>query len=121
MTKYLKKHRDILKNRKADGEWFEYGRSQGLRFFNQPKLMISSVITGSVKVYELDAETIPYSGFYIVPKGNVGLEIAREILESKDFYNYIESRAINASGRSIRISVNDVRNYPIEIEGGNLW
>ncbi|MFI3083637.1 Eco57I restriction-modification methylase domain-containing protein [Streptococcus sp. 2022WUSS135] len=121
VTKYLKKHRDILKNRKADGEWFEYGRSQGLRFFNQPKLMISSVITESVKVYELDADTIPYSGFYIVPKRNVGLEIAKEILESKDFYNYIESRAINASGRSIRISVNDVRSYPVKIERGNLW
>ena len=121
VAKYLKKHRDILKNRKADGEWFEYGRSQGLRFFNQPKLMISSVITESVKVYELDADTIPYSGFYIVPKRNIGLEIAREILESKDFYNYIESRAINASGRSIRISVNDVRSYPIKIERGNLW
>lgn len=121
VTKYLKKHKDILKNRKADGEWFEYGRSQGLRFFNQPKLMISSVITTSVKVYELDSNTIPYSGFYIIPKGNVGLEIAKKILESEEFYNYIESRAINASGRSIRISVNDVRSYPIKYKEGDLW
>ena len=30
--------------------------------------MISSVITEKVNVYDLDERTIPYSGFYIIPK-----------------------------------------------------
>ena len=43
----------------------------------------------------------------------------KKILESEDFYDYLETRAINASGKSIRISVNDVKNYPIIVWGMN--
>ena len=111
---YLKDNFDALNNRKSDGEWFEYGRSQGLQFLNQKKLMISSVITEKVRVYELDEKTIPYSGFYIIPTGDRNLNFAKEILESVEFYDYLETRAINASGKSIRISVNDIKNYPIK-------
>ena len=107
-TRYLREWKDVLDNRKSDGEWFEYGRSQGLKFMNQEKLMISSVITEKVNVYELDSQTIPYSGFYIIPLAEKVL-IMQKILESEDFYDYIETRAINASGKSIRISVNDVK------------
>lgn len=114
-TRYLREWKEVLDNRKSDGEWFEYGRSQGLKFMNQEKLMISSVITEKVNVYELDSQTIPYSGFYIIPIAEEDLDYARHILESEDFYNYLETRAINASGKSIRISVNDVKNYPIKL------
>lgn len=114
-TSYLRRQKKTLDKRKSDGEWFEYGRSQGLKFMNQEKLMISSVITEKVHVYELDAQTIPYSGFYIIPIAEKTLDFAKEILESKEFYNYLEARAINASGKSIRISVNDVKNYPIKV------
>ena len=114
-TRYLREWKDVLDNRKSDGEWFEYGRSQGLKFMNQEKLMISSVITEKVNVYELDSQMIPYSGFYIIPLAEKGLDYAKKILESEDFYNYLETRAINASGKSIRISVNDVKNYPIRV------
>lgn len=114
VTGYLREWKDVLYNRKADGQWFEYGRSQGLKFMNQEKLMISSVITEKVNVYKLDPQTIPYSGFFIIPISEKSLDYAKEILESEDFYKYIESRAINASGTSIRISVNDVKNYPIK-------
>ncbi|KXT83898.1 hypothetical protein STRDD11_01237 [Streptococcus sp. DD11] len=112
-TDYLKNNKDILLKRSFDGEWFEYGRSQSLKFLNQEKLMISSVITERVNVYRLDVLTIPYSGFYIVPIADRDLGFAQEILESEKFFNYLETRAINASGRSIRISVNDIKNYPI--------
>lgn len=111
---YLKDNFDALNKRKSDGKWFEYGRSQGLQFLNQKKLMISSVITEKVRVYELDEKTIPYSGFYIIPTADRNLKFAKEILESVDFYDYLETRAINASGKSIRISVNDIKNYPIK-------
>ena len=114
VTSYLREQKKILDKRKSDGEWFEYGRSQGLKFMNQEKLMISSVITEKVNVYKLDSQTIPYSGFYIIPIAEETLDFAKEILESKEFYSYLETRAINASGKSIRISVNDVKNYPIK-------
>ncbi|WP_314043224.1 Eco57I restriction-modification methylase domain-containing protein [Streptococcus cristatus] len=112
---YLKDNMSALNKRKSDGRWFEYGRSQGLHFLNQRKLMISSVITEKVNVYDLDDRTIPYSGFYIIPTGDRTLEFAKQILESEGFYKYIETRAINASGKSLRISVNDIKNYPIKL------
>ena len=77
--------------------------------------MISSVITEKVNVYDLDERTIPYSGFYIIPKGDRTLEFAKQILESEEFYKYLETRAINASGKSLRISVNDIKNYPVNL------
>ena len=112
---YLKDNMSALKKRKSDGKWLEYGRSQGLHFLNQRKLMISSVITEKVNVYDLDERTIPYSGFYIIPTGDRTLEFAKQILESEEFYKYLETRAINASGKSLRISVNDIKNYPVNL------
>ncbi|HFI0348186.1 TPA: N-6 DNA methylase [Streptococcus suis] len=112
-SRYLKESIIDLNKRKSDGEWFEYGRTQGLKFMNQKKLMISSVITEKVYVYELDEQTIPYSGFYIIPTATKTLEFAKEVLESDEFYKYLETRAINASGKSIRISVNDIKDYPM--------
>jgi len=114
-TKYLKNYFDKLSNRKSDNSarWFEYGRSQALLYLDQEKLMISSVITHQIRCYLLDKETIPYSGFYIVPIADKDLTYAREILNSNDFFNYISLRGINANGKSVRCSVKDILNYPI--------
>jgi methylase of polypeptide subunit release factors len=110
---YLKAFSKKLSQRKADGHWFEYGRSQGLRLMNQPKIMISSIITDSVKAYKLEKDEIPYSGFFIVPKGELSLQQAYQALTSEEMYNHLLERAINANGRSIRISVKDVKDFPL--------
>ncbi|CAM3905680.1 N-6 DNA methylase [Cohnella lubricantis] len=112
-TRYLKSFEKQLSNRKSDKstKWFEYGRTQALAHLNQPKLLLSIVVTNKVKVYEVSKESIPYSGIYIVPKKDLPLEKAKEILESDLFYKYVQEIGINASGNSIRITVNDVNNY----------
>lgn len=116
-ARYLNTFREKIDARKADGKWFEYGRSQSLRHINQEKLLISSVITEKLKVYNLAQNEIPYSGFYIIPTGerNFGLEFAKQILESEEFHSYVIQRAINANGKSVRISVNDIKNFPVMI------
>ncbi|MGF7496175.1 N-6 DNA methylase [Lactococcus lactis] len=111
---YLKKYSEKLGRRKADGYWFEYGRIQGLRLINQPKIMISSIITDSVKAYKLEKEEIPYSGFFIVPKKELSLEEAYQMLTSAEMYEHLLERAINANGRSIRISVKDIKDFPLK-------
>lgn len=111
---YLLENISDLNNRKADGKWFEYGRIQALSDINQRKLIMSSIITEQVKLTILDKETIPYSGFYIVPKDNLTLKAGKEILESRQFLDYIHSMAINANGKSVRISVNDIKKYPLQ-------
>jgi adenine-specific DNA-methyltransferase len=110
---YLKSFLEELKERKADKnvEWFEYGRTQALAHLNQPKLLLSTVVTKEVKVYNLSKDCIPYSGIYVIPKGELPLSRAKEILESDDFYKYVQSIGINANGSSMRITAADINNY----------
>ncbi|TXK83557.1 Eco57I restriction-modification methylase domain-containing protein [Paenibacillus sp. N3.4] len=112
-TKYLKSFAKELHERKSDKsiEWFEYGRTQALAHLNQPKLLLSTVVTKEVKVYELSKECIPYSGIYILPKKDFSLAKAKEILESESFYKYVQGIGINANGSSLRITAVDIKNY----------
>lgn len=112
-TKYLELFSDELSNRNSDKstEWFEYGRTQALAHLNQPKLLLSTVVTKEVKVYELTKECIPYSGIYIVPKKDLTLTKAKEILESESFYKYVQGIGINANGSSLRITAVDINNF----------
>lgn len=67
-TAYLNEFRDDLDKRQSDNnaKWYEYGRSQALSGLNRQKLLISTVVTNDVDVYELEQECIPYAGMYIV-------------------------------------------------------
>ena len=112
-TKYLKLYSAKLEKRKSDcnTEWFEYGRSQALAHLNQPKLLLSRVITNQVKIYELNENCIPYSGIYIIPKRELDLKKAKDILRSKEFYEYINEIGINVNGGSLRITAKDINNF----------
>lgn len=113
---YLNDFREKLDERESDKNalWFEYGRSQALAGLNKKKLLISTVITDKVMVYELKKSCIPYAGMYIVPKdGNqsYSLEDAKDILESNEFMKYVEHVGIHISGSSLRITSKDIENY----------
>lgn len=110
---HLKKFSTELSNRKSDKniQWYEYGRSQALCDMNKPKLLLSIIVTGKIKPYLLSKDTIPYSGIYIIPKKNMSLDMAKEILESNEFLDYIKSVGINANGDSYRITSKDISNY----------
>lgn len=116
--KYLDSFSNELKNRKADKrcKWYEYGRSQALGNIYQKKLLISTVVTKQIKVYELSKNTIPYAGIYIIAKSNLSLDVAKNILESEDFFNYVQGIGINASGVSLRITPTDINNYEFFLE-----
>ena len=111
--KYLNANKEKLEERDSDknAKWYEYGRSQALRHINQEKLLISTIITKKVKVYSLEAEVIPYSGIYIIPKDGASLEDAKLILQTKRFYDYLLTKGVKVSGDSIRISSKDVEEY----------
>lgn len=81
---------------------------------NSQKLLISTVVTNDVDVYELEQECIPYAGMYIVEKeDNNGytLQNAAEILRSEEFKEYVFKVGIPISGKSVRITSKDVENY----------
>lgn len=110
---YLKKNIEALDKRCSDknAKWFEYGRSQALKNSNQEKILLSTVITNEVKTRILKADNIPYSGIYITQLGNKSLEDAEKILHSRDFFEYIKEKGINASGKSLRITAKDINEY----------
>lgn len=110
---FLNAKKDDLLSRNSDenAKWYEYGRSQALRHINQKKLLFSTIITKKVRIYELDADIVPYSGIYVIPKDTGSLDEARLILQSKRFYNYLLAKGVKVSGDSIRISSKDVEEY----------
>jgi hypothetical protein len=100
---YLLKNREELDDRQADetAQWFEYGRSQAIQNMNKKKLLISTVVTNKVNVYSIGRSEIPYSGIYIIAEANYDLELAKRILESDKFLNYVKKIGTPASGKSV--------------------
>ncbi|MDD3139143.1 MAG: N-6 DNA methylase [Lachnospiraceae bacterium] len=113
-VQYLNGYLEKLNARKKDvnTQWFEYGRSQALAHLNQQKLLMSTVVTNNVELYELDINTIPYSGIYIISKNeDYDLNDAKKILQSKEFLEYVQRVGISVSGKSIRITCKDINNF----------
>ena len=114
--KYLNDNKSKLINRKSDkcAKWFEYGRSQALQNIYNEKLLISTIVTKKIRVYKLSKNCIPYTGVSIILKNNNNkflLKKAKEILESKNFFEYILTIGIPISGNSVRITSKDIENY----------
>ena len=114
---YLKQFRTELSNRKADksAEWFQYGRSQAITKVFGEKLIIPMVITQKIHIYKADEDAIPYAGYFIKSKGKGGLSLeeAKKILESKEFYKYVEICGTPTTPTSYRISVDDIKEYMV--------
>lgn len=115
VTKHLEEYTEKLGKRKSDKstQWFEYGRTQALAHLDQEKLLLSTVVTNKVELYELDRETIPYSGIYITVKEDMDFTLrdARIILESDEFMEYVKRVGISVSGKSVRITCKDINNF----------
>ena len=112
-VRYLKQFKDKLKKRKKDKNtlWFQYGRSQAITSVTGNKLIIPMVITKEVHVYEVGENAVPYAGYFIKCRENsrLGLQDAKKILESKDFYDYVKICGTPTTATSYRISVNDIK------------
>ncbi|WP_207736449.1 Eco57I restriction-modification methylase domain-containing protein [Fusibacter ferrireducens] len=117
-AQYMLKFAEKLSKRDSDNgiAWFEYGRSQALAHLNQSKLLLSTLVTNQVNVYELGIEEIPTSGIYIVSKENEDLSIARRILESPEFYEYAKSIGVISNYNSYRIAPKDINNFQVPVK-----
>lgn len=117
---HLKKYRKKLKNRKANPKvkWFEYGRTQALNEIKGAKLVMPMVITSRVKVYRAKNMSVPYAGYFVkkVKNGKYSLFVAKKILESKDFYEYVKEHGTPTTTNSYRISVKEIENYRFDLE-----
>ncbi len=110
--KYLAENKKVLEstNKDSHAEWFEFGRSQALSHLNQSKLLISTIITNEITIYELGKEQIPYSGLYIIPIRDIGLDSAKNILQRESTLSCLRTSGIVLNGSSLRISTKDIEN-----------
>ena len=110
---YLKQYVDQLSARNSDkiAKWFEYGRSQALLHLNSEKLVISTVISGNVRLVQARREAIPYAGLYITQTNNLSLEQAAEILKQDDFLKYIEQYGVPTISNSYRVTKKLIEDY----------
>jgi hypothetical protein len=82
-TKYLESFSENLIKRKSDKnvEWFEYGRTQALAHLNQPKLLLSTIITKEVKLYQLSKDCIPIFWYIHSAKSRFAFKFRERIIE----------------------------------------
>lgn len=116
-TEYFKQFEKKLNARKADknAKWFQYGRSQAVTKVEGEKLIIPMVITQMVHVYEAGEDAVPYAGYFIKCKegSELTLDDAKKILESRDFYKYVEICGTPTTPTSYRVSVDDIKEYMV--------
>lgn len=114
--KYLSKYRAKLEERTADksAKWFEYGRSQAISHLNCEKLVMSTIVSGRLKLEYVGNDEIPYAGLYIVQKGKMPLKKAVEILEQEDFLRYVKQYGVPTAENSYRISKKIIEGYSFD-------
>ena len=117
-VEHLSKYKEELNNRNSDkkSSWFEYGRSQALNKMGKRKLLVSKIFTNQFMVYDLDENTIPFSGNIIIEKDDLNLDIAISVLNSSDFYKYACIVGADASGKSHQISAKNISEYRFNLE-----
>ena len=113
---YLDSHRARLEARNKDKgcQWFEYGRSQAIQHMYREKLLLSTVVTDSVKIQHLGVNDIPYSGIYVLAIDKYSLTICKKLLERKEFYEYVKKCGIPVNGNSVRITPKDINEWEFD-------
>lgn len=113
---YLRNYQEDLQERTADksAKWFEYGRSQAIRHLNREKLVMSTMVSGDIKIAVASQDAIPYAGLYIIPKGTIPLARAIEILEQEDFKRYAKQHGVPTANNSYRISKKIIEAYSFD-------
>ena len=116
-TEYFKQFKDELNARKKDknAKWFQYGRSQAVAKVEGEKLIIPMVITQMVHANKAEKDAVPYAGYFIKCKegSELNLDDAKKILESRDFYKYVEICGTPTTPTSYRVSVDDIKEYMV--------
>lgn len=112
---HLNKKELDLRDSDTSAQWFEFGRGQAILNMNKKKLLISTVITNNVNVYSISKKAVPYSGIYIISKDGYDLNIAKKILESESFFNYVKLIGTPANGNSLRITSGDINKFTFKV------
>lgn len=116
---YLLKNKEELEKRDMDkgALWYEFGRSQGIQSIHQEKIVLSTLVNGSVNFYRLTEDVLVYSGIFIVKNKEFSdWEMIENVLKSDDFHRYIRIMGKDFSGGYKSITTKQIKEYRIKTE-----
>lgn len=120
---YFLAHEEELLKRDMDSNaktWYQFARSQGLNNCFKKKIVINHILPDNsqqAEVYELDEETLVYSGIYITAENDEKLNFIKDELQSSDFAKYAVLCGKDMSGGYKKFNTNIVKNYNMNLTG----
>jgi adenine-specific DNA-methyltransferase len=114
---YLMFNKEELEKRDLDkgAVWYEFGRSQGVQSIHKEKIVLSTLVNGSINYYRLPKDVMIYSGLFIVKnKDFVNWDMIENILKSDEFYKYIRLTGKDFSGGYKSITSKQLKEYKLE-------
>jgi len=114
--KYLLGYKDELLKRDFDKgiNWYEFGRSQGIQSMHGEKIVCSTLMKDEVVFYKLPADTMVYSGIFIVKKrAEVSWNELLKTLGSNDFKRFIKITGKDFSGGYKSITSNQIKQFKL--------
>lgn len=116
---YLCNNREVLEERDMDicTPFYRYARSQGLININHPKFVLQHIISPDAQTCafrEVSAETIVYSGMFIIPHEGIPYDTIHNVLSSEEFCRYCKLMGKDMSGSWKSVNTKTVRQFPIE-------
>ena len=108
---YLLSNKDILINRSIKGntQWFEFGRTQGLKNINNEKIVISTTMSNEgLKLYRVGSDWLVYSGLYATAEDLNKLE---QELKSDELIDYLLENGKPMRGGYVQINSTLLKNY----------
>lgn len=108
---YLLNHKQALQNRSIKGktQWFEFGRTQGLKNINNEKIVISTTMSNEgLKIYRVGPEWLVYSGLYATAED---LNVLEKELKSNELIDYLLENGKPMRGGYVQINSTLLKNY----------
>ena len=121
---YLKKCEDVLRDREKgrfniDGEWFQYGRKQGILFAEKEKLLAPEISLGGNFTYDQNGDFYSTTKIY----GYIKKEAIKEgykfwlgLLNSRLFWFFIQQTGYVLRGGYFTFKTNYIHPFPVPAE-----
>jgi adenine-specific DNA-methyltransferase len=115
--KYLLENKEELESRDMDkgAVWYEFGRSQGVQTIHNEKIVLSTLMNGTIDYYKVSSDVLMYSGLFIIKnKQYSDWRIVEDMLKSEEFYKYIRLTGKDFSGGYKSITSKQIKEFKIK-------
>lgn len=103
---YFLQNKEKLLNRNLRNktEWFEFGRTQALKYCLYEKVAISTIFYDKIKYKKLNGEVFVYSGLFAIKKKKISWDFLFETFENQNFTEHLKGYSKHMSGGYYSIS-----------------